>query len=150
MKRLLTFRVCLRAVAALTLFGVLGYAGLAKLNDPEPASDFLTSLVAVRATWVVVLVAVVEISLAVLILSGAYRSYCGLIAAALFASFAVAHGYQGIGGGKLMSASCGCFGKDSFLAEAPGWVWIAGNGGLAMFGVVIASSPRVKEDRGAS
>lgn len=112
----------------------LGYAGLLKINDPSPASDFVVDVFSVRANGLVRAAGFAELALAVWLVSGAARRASAFVAAALFVSFAVVHAHAL---NRDIEASCGCLGSNAITDSIPTWGWIVANGGLALVAVAL-------------
>jgi uncharacterized membrane protein YphA (DoxX/SURF4 family) len=131
-------RTAATAAARIVVFAVLGYAGLMKLNQPQPTAEFLDSLIQVHSVGLVRTIGVGELALALLVISGAASLWAGRAAVALFTAFAVTH---------AMAAAqpeppppCGCLGTAALATTIPAWAWIAGNTTLALMGGLIAGS----------
>ncbi|RMH25588.1 MAG: hypothetical protein D6693_08635, partial [Planctomycetota bacterium] len=82
-----------RVAAPFLAAGALAFTGLAKINDPSPASDFLVELVSIRSIGLVRAMGFAEVLLALWLVSGVGRRAALLIGAAAFTGFAVMHGW---------------------------------------------------------
>lgn len=134
----------IRNAIVVILVAVLGYAGLAKINDPTPVSDFLVELISYRIDGIGRSVGFLEIALALWLISNAGRRYAAGVTAALFTSFAIMHLYAS---STDVEATCGCFGKNSIFAAMPPWGWVTMNAVFAAAAVFVAvgkSSPHEK------
>jgi hypothetical protein len=70
-------RTAATAAARIVVFAVLGYAGLMKLNQPQPTAEFLDSLIQVHSVGLVRTIGVGELALALLVISGAASLWAG-------------------------------------------------------------------------
>ncbi len=103
------------------LFAVLVYAGMLKLHDPRPASEFLHSLLGAASSELPTRsiargagMGEIAVALALVIVPG-WRA--GAVAGgAIFTAFAVLHGMAMAGG---VSKACGCLGKGAFADVPP-------------------------------
>jgi len=129
----------LRRSAPWLIASALAFAGLAKLNDPTPASDFLVDLVSVRSVGLVRVIAAVEVALALWLIVGVGRRAALLAAAAAFTGFAVVHGWAS---GAGVATACGCAGAGTPLDSVPAEGWIGINAGLALLAALAVARPR--------
>lgn len=128
-----------RLLCAITLFAILAFAGVSKLNDPRPASEFLASLIYWTSTDAVRGVGAIEVVTALWLLSGIASATAGLVAAGMFASFGVAHMLALVQG---VNESCGCMGKSDALARlSPEW-WVGLCVVAVAMGLCLAWAPR--------
>jgi uncharacterized membrane protein YphA (DoxX/SURF4 family) len=131
-------RTAATAAARIVVFAVLGYAGLMKLNQPQPTAEFLDSLIQVHSVGLVRTIGVGELALALLVISGAASLWAGRAVVVLFTAFAVTHAVAG----SLPEPPppCGCLGNAELAASIPAWAWIVGNAAIALMGGLIAAS----------
>lgn len=129
--------------APYVLAAVLAFTGLAKLNDPAPAGDYLVELISLRAAGMVRVIAFAEIALALWLVSGAGRLTATLTAAAVFTGFAVVHVYAGSTG---VEAPCGCAGSSTIAAAVPPAGWVGMNTSLALLGAVAVARPKPRRE----
>lgn len=131
----------LRAGVTLAIAGVLAYAGLLKINDPAPVSDYLVELIAYRIVGIGRAIGFLEIALALWLISGVGRRWAAASAALLFTAFAVTHLYAASSG---VESTCGCLGKKNWFASMPTWSWVTTNMVLAAIAVAVGagSSPK--------
>jgi uncharacterized membrane protein YphA (DoxX/SURF4 family) len=130
-------RALISWVFVLIIAGVLAYAGLLKINDPTPTSDFVVEVFSIRATNLVRAFGFVETAIAIWLVSGAARRVVALIAGVFFVAFAVIHGFASTG---PVEATCGCLGKNEWVTQWPDWAWIAFNVVLAFLAAMLTVS----------
>ncbi|MBL0921798.1 MAG: hypothetical protein IBJ10_06690 [Phycisphaerales bacterium] len=109
-------------MATLVIFGVLVYSGLLKLQEPTTTAGFLERLVGISWRWTPGAIAVLEIVVALWLVSGWAPGLAGLSAAGLFIAFAVMHAMAWSLG---IDGACGCLGQSDLLERLPHSVWIA-------------------------
>lgn len=129
--------------APYVLAAALAFTGLAKINDPAPASGFLVELISLRSLGMVRAIGFAELALALWLVSGAGRAAAALVAAAAFTGFAVVHVYAGSSG---VEAPCGCAGSSTIAAAVPTAGWIGMNASLALLGAVAVARPKPRHD----
>ena len=129
--------------APYVLAAALAFTGLAKINDPAPASDFLVELISLRSLGMVRVIGFAELALAIWLVSGAGRAAASLVAASAFTGFAVVHVYAGSTG---VEAPCGCAGSSTIAAAVPTAGWIGMNTSFALLGAVAVARPKPRHD----
>lgn len=129
-----------RVIIRIAIGALFVYAGWVKLRQPQPAAEFLESVLYADLTWAVPLIALAEMTLGLWLLTGVRSDRAATAAFAMFISFGVLHGFANVGAEPV--SSCGCLGDAAVAANWSSTHWILLNVLLATSAGAVALASR--------